>query len=189
VAAEGPHLGVKVGVEPIGAGDGGTQVVQDEALRYAAEVPEGVLQATQERLVGLATDDLAVALARVAQDDAEDVRPATRPVSVAEESALAEVDLRFLAGAVFQSAEGELLLGSELADEAADAVVAAGEAELGDQVLVDALGGQSEVDLDLDGLLERLATTEPADPRACSDSGLAIRFGAVRRAGGRNGCF
>src|SRR5262249_14123031 len=133
--------------------------------------------------------DLAVGFARIAQHDAEDVRPAPGTVALPEESAFAEVDLHLLAGAALQPPEGESRLGLELADEAADAVVTDGRAQLSRPTLADPMGGQSEVDLALDGLPEGLAITEPADTRAGIDSGLATRFGAVRRAGGRNGWF
>jgi hypothetical protein len=42
-------------------GDSSTQVIQDQTLRHAAEIPEGVFQTTQERFGGLAADDFAIA--------------------------------------------------------------------------------------------------------------------------------
>jgi hypothetical protein len=41
---ERAYLGIEVGIEPVGLGDGGAEVVQDEALRHAAKVPPGVYQ-------------------------------------------------------------------------------------------------------------------------------------------------
>ena len=62
----------------------------------------------------------------------------------------AEIDLGLFPGSAFQTAEGKLLRHLQLGDEAADAVVAAGEAVFGHQVLVDALGTESQLQLGLD---------------------------------------
>jgi hypothetical protein len=78
VPAEGPHLGVEFRIEPIRFRDRGAEVVQHQPLGHAAEVPEGVLQAAQEGLGALAAHHFAVGFAGVAQDDAEDMRPAAR---------------------------------------------------------------------------------------------------------------
>jgi hypothetical protein len=119
-------------------------------LRHAAEVPEGVLQATQELISRLARDSLAVALARVAEHDAEDVRAPPTAVGQDQGRARAEVNLGLFSGGAFESAEGQFQGLFQLADEAAHAVVTAGEAVLGDQVLMDALRRQAEFQLGLD---------------------------------------
>ena len=70
---EGAHLGIELGIEPVGLRHGRLEVVQDQAAGHAAEVAEGVLEAAEEVVGGLAGDGLAEPLAGVAQDDAEDV--------------------------------------------------------------------------------------------------------------------
>ena len=126
---------------------GRLEVVQDQAPGHPAEVPEGALQAAEEVVGGLAVDGLAVALAGVAQDDAEDVGLAPLAVGADDRGAGAEVDLGLVAGVALDAAEGQVVRPLEPADEPADAVVAADEAVVGDQVLVDPLGGEPEVAL------------------------------------------
>src|SRR6185369_9639507 len=75
VLAERLHLGIEIGIIPVGFRDFRSQIVNDQSFGDAAEMPEGVLQATQEVLGGLSRDRFGVAFARVTQDDAEDVRP------------------------------------------------------------------------------------------------------------------
>ena len=59
----------------------------------------------------------------------------------------AEVDLGLVAGPALEAAEWELARRRQLADEATDAVVAAREVVLGDQILVDALGAEAQIAL------------------------------------------
>src|SRR5512142_3343688 len=141
-------------------------------------MPEGVLKATEEVVGGLAKAGLAVALARVAEDDAEDVGLAPLAVEADDGRAGAEVDLGLVAGDTLDAAEGEFVGLFEAVDEPADAVVAAGVAVVGDQVLVDPLGGQPLIGLVCDQCAPRLTAADPA--------GAARRRDRVR-AGGRDG--
>lgn len=188
MGGEGTHLGIEIGVEPVGLLDRGPQVVQDQPLRHAAEVPEGVFQATQEVVGGLAADGLAVSLARVAQDDAEDMGAAALAVVGHERGAGAEIDLGLLAGAAFETAEGEFLGRLQAVHEAADAVVAAGEAVLGHQVLVDALGTETQLQLGLDEGAPGQTITGPTSA-ARRLRGRRRHVGKARRADGRIGWF
>ena len=88
---------------------GGLEVVQDQAPGHPAEVPEGVLQAAEEVVGGLAVDGLAVALAGVAQDDAEDVGLAPLAVGADDRGAGAEVDLGLVAGVALDATEGQVV--------------------------------------------------------------------------------
>src|SRR5258708_6332047 len=190
VLSERTHLGVEVGVEPISLGDGGAEVVQHQALRHAAEVPEGVLQAADEVVGRLPRDGFAVALARVTQHNAEDVGAAALAVRQQDGRAAAEIDLGLFAGAAFQPAERQLLGRGQAPDEAANAVVAAAEAVFGRQVLVDALRRQAEVQLGLDGRPPRLAVTGPTRGRLLRvGRGRAGARARAGRADGRNGWF
>ena len=90
------HLGVQLGIEPVGVLDGGLEVVDPETLRDAPERPEGVLQAPDKRLRRLAWDGLAVALTGEAQRDPQNMRPPSSPrLLLQDRRTLAEVHLRF----------------------------------------------------------------------------------------------
>ena len=108
VLAEGADLGVELGIEPVGLLHGGLEVVQDQPPGHAAEVAEGILQAAEEVVGGLAVDDLAVGLAGVAQHDAEDMGLAALAVGADDRGARAEVDLGLVTGLALEAAEGEL---------------------------------------------------------------------------------
>src|SRR5262249_50378080 len=91
----------------------------------------------------LPVDRLAVALARVTQNDAEDMRAPTLAVRLHDRNAGAEIHLGFLAGRAFQAAEGQRLVLPQPLDKAPHAGVPAAKAVLADQVLEDALGRQA----------------------------------------------
>ncbi len=159
-------------------------------------MPEGVLQAAEEVVGGLAVDGLAVALAGVAQDDAEDVGLAPLAVGADDRGAGAEVDLGLVAGVALDAAEGQVVRLFEPADEPADAVVGAGEAVVGDQVLVDPLCGEPEVALGPDHVPPGLTAAGPAAApglrigcRAGRRDGEFRRALVPLRAGGRIGWF
>ena len=110
--AEGADLGVELGIEPVGLLHGGAEVVQDQSPRRTAELAEGVLDAAEKVVGGLAVDDLAVGLAGVGQHDAEDMGPAALAVGPNDGGTCAEVDLSLLTGLAFEAAEGQLGVGS-----------------------------------------------------------------------------
>src|SRR5512135_3252792 len=192
VFAEGADLGVDLRVEPVGRLHGGLEVVQDQAPGHAAEMPEGALQAAEEVVGGLAGDGLAVALAGVAQDDPEDMGLAPLAVGADDRGAGAEVDLGLVAGVALDATEGPVVRPLEPVDEPADAVVGAGEAVVGDQVLVDPLCGEPELALGADLVPPRLTA---AGPTAAAGLRTGSRDGEFRcspaplRAGGRSGWF
>src|SRR5262249_39377721 len=140
---------------------GRPEVVQDQVSGDTAEVTEGALQAAEEVIGGLAIDRLAIGLAGVAQDDAEDMSLAPFAVRADDRRTFAEVDLRLVPRVALDAAEGELTSLLEPADEAADGVVAAVESMVDDQVLVDPLRGQPQVALRLDQVPPRLTATIP----------------------------
>ena len=212
--AKGADLGVELGIEPVGLLHRGAEVIQDQPPWRSAEMAEGILEAAEEVVGGLAVDDLAVGLAGVGQHDAEDMGLAALAVGADDRGARAEVDLGLVAGPALEAAEGKLARRLQAADEAADAVVAAGEAVFGGQILVDALGAEAQVALGLDHLSPGLALagatvvallntvrgrTEGPDTgvwRRLEDvaepGGALAGFGAdssCRRAGGRIGWF
>jgi hypothetical protein len=135
---------------------------------------EGILQATEEVVGGLAVDGLAVSLAGVAQDDPENVGPASFAIGSDDWRAGAEVDLGLVAGVALDAAEGEVVHLLEASDEATHAVVAACEAVVGDQVLIDPLCGESEAALGSDQVPPGLTT---ADSTAAAGLGSGCRTG------------
>ena len=165
--AEGADLGVDLRVEPVGLLHGRLEVVQDQPPGDAAEVPEGALQAAEEVIGGLAVDDLAVALAGVAEHDAEHMGLAPLAVGADDRGSGAEIDLGLVARLALDATEGQLLRLLESADEPADAVVATHEAVVGDQVLVDPLCAEAEVALGPDQLPPRLTATGPTAAMSC----------------------
>ena len=141
-------------------------------------------------------DGLAVALAGVAQDDAKDVGLLALAVGADEGRAGAEVDLGLVTGVALDAAEGEVVSLLEAVDEPADGVVAAGVAVVGDQILIDPLGGQSLGGLGCDQLAPRLTAAEAAGaawrrecPRGRGRDGGIGRVVELRGADGRNGWF
>lgn len=156
VPGEVRHLGVKVRIEPVRVEDRGLQVVDDGGAGDATEVPERVLAASDERLGVLTPDDLAVALAGVAEHGAKQMRPAPLAVRL-DPRALAEVDLHLLAGRTLEAAERQRERGARPAHEAFDRLVAASEAVLGAEILMDPLRGEAALQRCRDQLPVRLA--------------------------------
>jgi hypothetical protein len=98
----------------------------------------------------------------VTEDNAEDVRASPPAVGQQQRSAAAEIDLGFFAGTALEATEGQLQGLFQVADKATHAVVTAGEAMLGHQVLMNALGRQAEVELGLDSGAPGFAVTGAA---------------------------
>ena len=80
MVSKGAQLGIEFRIEPVRRLDCSFEVVQDQGLGRAAKVDKGVLQAGQKSVGGLPIDGLAVALARVRQDDAEDMGPVSSAI-------------------------------------------------------------------------------------------------------------
>jgi hypothetical protein len=139
--AKRQDLRVEIRIEPVGLGDGGLQVVNHQRLGRAAEVLEGVLQATQEVVGRLAIDRLAVRLPRVAQHDPEQMGPSPLAFRCDHRRGGAKVNLGLGAGLTLHPSEWQRRGLLESPTEALDAVVAAAEATLGLQILPDALIG------------------------------------------------
>ena len=99
------------------------------------------------------------------------------PSAATIESAGAEIDLGFLARPTLNSSERQLLLRIEPADEPAHAVVAAREAILRDEILVDPLGAQANFELANNHRAKRL--TFAGATRVFHDFGADGRFGWV----------
>ena len=110
-------------------------------------MPEGVFQAADEVLGGLPEHRFAVAFAAVAQDDAKDVRLATLPVAADDRGPAAEIDLGLFAWLAFHAAKGQFARPAQPPHEPHHAPVAAREAVLVDQVLIDPPGVQSLIEL------------------------------------------
>jgi hypothetical protein len=157
---------------------------------------EGVLEAAEEVVGGLARDGLAVALAGVAQDDAKDVGLLALAVGADEGRTGAEVDLGLVTRVALDTSEGEIVSLLEAVDEPADGVVAAGVAAVRDEIPIDPLGGGSLVGLGCDQLAPRLTAADAAGAAwrrewvgASGRDGQTGSVVALRGADGRNGWF
>ena len=187
VATECGELRVQIRVIPVGPENGGLQVVGNKGFGASSKGAEGIFQKTDQGVGGLSPDRLAVGLPGMGQNDPQDVdlssaRSFPKPVS------RAEVDLGFRSGVDFHPAKREGRFLFETAHEAFDGTVGSGESLIGDQVLENPLGGETEVALGLDLGGEGVAGTLPT----CGERFPEGRNGWVcvrirRRAGGRNG--
>ncbi|HUY88365.1 MAG TPA: hypothetical protein VMV10_06500 [Pirellulales bacterium] len=173
VPAERLHLRREFGIEPVGMRDGRLQVVDHQRLGRAAKMSEGVLQATDEIFRRLAKRRFAVALPRMAEHDAEDIRLAPLALGADDRRARAEVDLGLFARRRFQTTERRDGRGAQRTHEAFHAVVSGLEAVLGDQVLPDPLGRKPLCELGQNQLAVRFAFATPAGLRGV----LATRRG------------
>ena len=122
-------------------------IIRHQGLGHAAEVPESVFQTTNQLVGGLPINRFAICFARVAQDDAKDVRTPSFAVGAGDGDAAAKINLGFFAGSTFHAAEGQVPLRAQAAHKAADAVVVEGEAVVADQVLVNPLRRKTRLEL------------------------------------------
>ena len=159
VLAEGADLGIELGIKPVGLLYGRLKVIEDKPPWYSAEVTEGIFNAAKELVGGLAIDSLAVGLARVRQHDAEDMSSMALAVGCDDWSAGTEVNLSLIAGLTFEPTKWKLLNRPEAMDKATDGVVAALEAVFGGEILINALGAQTQITLGLDDVLPGFAFT------------------------------
>ncbi len=147
VLAERFQLRIQLRIEPVRLLDRRTEVVDDQYLGHAAEVPEGILQAADEVLGRLPIDDFAVALAAVAQHNAEDVGAPLTTVFLPDGRPGAEVDLRLLARLALQPPERQRMGCPQAAYETTDAPVTRLELlVLSAQILPDPLGRQAQIE-------------------------------------------
>jgi hypothetical protein len=179
--------------------DGRAKIINDQDLRTAAKVPEGVFHALNEILGGLSVGDLAVRLAAVAQDDAKHVRLAALAIRPDHRCAGAEINLRLFAGTALHPPKRKRAVLAQSPHEPLHAVVAAGKTIL-DQILKDPLGAEPQIELRLDHRSIRLAVARPATlgrgafarwatgEITCQRDAQRIDV-FLRRPGGRNGWF
>jgi hypothetical protein len=157
---------------------------------------ESTLDTTEEVVGGLAIDSLAVSFARVRQHDAKDMSFAALAVGADDGGASAEVDLSLVAGPALEAAERELARRLQAMDKTTDAVVAARKVVFCGEILVDALGTQTQVALGLDqrspGLALALATVALVSTDRSGSDGLVMWVRPCLEgvgAGGRIGWF
>jgi hypothetical protein len=103
-------------------------------------MPEGILYAAHEVLGRLLPEGLGVTLARVTQDQAQNMGTAAAPV-LHHPSSLAEIDLSLLSRLSLQAPEWQGIGLSQLPHKALHRIVAAGELLLTHQVLINPLSG------------------------------------------------
>ena len=162
MAAEGLHLGSQLGIEPIGMGHGRLEIVDHQRLGDAAEGVKGVLQRPQKIIRGLRERRFAVRLARVAQDDAKDMRLPSLAVSSNDPCAGAEIDLGLFARRRLHTPKRQRPALDKMAHKALHAVVLAGESVVRHEVLPNPLRGELLVELGLNDLAVCLALAAAA---------------------------
>jgi hypothetical protein len=118
---------------------------------------EGVLQATDKVVGRLTVDRLAVRLARVQQHEPEYVRLPPLAVHGDDRRTDTEIDLRFFTGGAFQPPKRQRLDLFQSADVTLHRRIAASEAVLGDQILVNPLSSETKGALGLNRVAEPIA--------------------------------
>jgi len=155
------NLRVQFRVVPVRVLHRRLEVVNDEHLGHAAEMPEGVLQRTDEVLRGLVIGGFAIALAAEAQHDAKDVRPPPFAAGQVDPCPRAEIDLCLLARLALHAAKRKRARLAQLGHKPPHAVVLVVE-PFAHQILVDPLGRKTQLQLLEDHLPIRLAGTATA---------------------------
>ena len=161
MVGEGSDLGVEVRIIVVRFDHRRFEVIDDKRPGDASEVVEGVLDSPDEVFRGLAEDDFAVRLARVAQNDAEHMRPPALAVGRDDRCSGAEVDLGFLAGLALHPSERNGACASQFANESPDRLIASLEIVISFEILPDPLGRQASIKGGLNGLFVRSAFALP----------------------------
>src|SRR6056297_410945 len=99
----------------------------------------------------------------MAQDTAKDVRAPVSSVGTSDLSSSAEIHLQLFAGFDFHSAKGQFAIVAQRLDKSIDRPVLAFKAVFGHEVLIDALGRQTELALGVDDFTKRLTLTVARD--------------------------
>src|SRR5438552_2524002 len=152
MATKAFELWIQIRIIPIGPTDRGPEVVYVQGFGDAAKVTKRVFQAANERLGGLIPNGLTVGLARIAQHNAEDPRLAASATGLVDRGAATEIDLGFFSGLNLDAVNRRGRTLFEPANESFDGLVGTLEPDFDDQVLINALGGQTKVDFGLDPL-------------------------------------
>src|SRR6266511_3228183 len=144
------ELWIQIRIMPIGPTDRGPEVVEVQGFGDAAKVTKRVFQTADERLGGLIPNGLAVGSARKAQHNAEDPRLASPTTRLDHKCSATKIDLGFLGRLNLDPADRRGRTLFEPSNESLDGLVRALEPDFDNQVLINALGGQTEVDFGLD---------------------------------------
>jgi len=152
MATKAYELWIQIRIIPIGPADRGPEVVEVQGFGDTAEVTKGVFQTADERLSGLIPNCLAVGLARKAQHNAKDPRLASPTTRLDHRCSATKIDLSFLRRLNLDPADRRGRSLFESANESLDGLIGALEADFDNQVLINALGGQTKVDFGFDPL-------------------------------------
>src|SRR6266571_2473131 len=150
MAAKAFELWIQIRIIPIGPADCGSEVVEIQGFGDTAEITKRVFQAADERLGGLIPNGLAVGFARKAQHNAEDPRLASPTTRLVHRCSATKIDLGFLRRLNLDPADRRGRTLFEPSNESLDGLVRALEPDFANQVLINALGGQTEVEFGLD---------------------------------------
>jgi len=172
---------MQIGIVPVRLADRRLEIVDDDGLRDAAKVPEGVLQAAKELLRRLVVDHLAVSLAGVTQDHANDMAASAFAIRQQDRGSSAEVHLGLCPWQHLHPSKRHRLTLIQPPSEPPDAVVTATKGVLIDQILIDPLAGQSLLELVGDHR-KRKGDDEIGDP----EGGRGDGHGPAPDSGGKN---
>jgi hypothetical protein len=190
MAREGLQLGIEIRIGPVGVQDRRLQVVEIEGSGRPTERAPGVLQPANEMLGILAEERFAVRLARKAQDHAQHPRATARTGGwINHPGARTEIHLGFLTRLDLHAPHSLWLSSPESAHVALDRLIRTAEADLADQILIDALRRQAGVEFGGDEFGVRVAQTGATRRnlrRVIHHGGRAGVHGSAR-AGGRKG--
>jgi hypothetical protein len=153
-----PDLRIELRIVPVGLQHPGLQIVDHDAPHRPAEKTQRIFQATDERLRVLPPDHFAVGFAGVTEHRPKQMRPAPLAVFL-HPRALAEVHLQFVGRPALHPSKRDSGLGLESAHDAFHRLIAAREAVLGAQILMDAFGREPLEQPRLDGPPPRFAGT------------------------------
>ncbi len=145
--AKAAELWVQVRVVPVGFDDGRFEIVGHQCLGNTAEMTEGILQAADQFVGRLAIDDFAVAFARMAEEDSQDMGSSALSVLTNDWSPRAKVDLSFFARSNFDAPKRKWCAALQFRNKATHAVILALKAMFLDEILIDPLSCQALIEL------------------------------------------
>ena len=153
------QFGIQFGVVPVGFDDRRFEVVGYDRLGNATKVTKGIFNAMNKIVGRLLIDRLPVPLARMAQDDTQDMRPPSLTVLADDRSACAEVDLSLLARGHLDATKRQRRALIQLRDEASHAVIFSLESVFQNEILKDSLSRKILLKLGKNRLAKRGAKT------------------------------
>ena len=147
MAGKCQEFGMDLRIIPVGMDNRRLEIIDDDRLRHTAEIPKGILQASDEGLGVLMPDDFTVSLAGEAQNYPKDVRTPLFPVGKHYRSTFTEIDLNLFARPALHPAKRHRTAAFKTAYETLDTVITAGKTMLIVNILPYPLGTKAGLEL------------------------------------------